>query len=133
MGNSMGESILYGALIGVAVVVVFAIIGMMRKANFSEPPRRHSTLKTALSPADALARIKGMAGKGYSIAQEDAAKGMVVLSDAMSLMSFGNFYPIFVRQGEVVVGIAPKVPQYGPVVGNKLRKITDAVQAALGG
>jgi len=133
MGGDMMESILYGALIGIAVVVVFALIGMTRKANFSEPPRRTASLTTSLAPADAIARIKGLAGKGYSVAQEDAAKGMVVLADSMSLMSFGNFYPIFVKPGEVVVGIAPKVPQYGPVVGNKLRKITDAVQGALGG
>ena len=129
----MMESVLYGAAIGIAVVVVFAIIGMTKKANFSEPPRRHSTLSTKLAPADALARIKGLAGKGYSLAQEDAGKGMVVLQDSMGLLSFGNFYPIFVKPGEVLVGISPKVPQYGPVVGSKLRKITDAVQGALGG
>ncbi len=133
MGGSMGESILYGALIGIAVVVIFALIGMTKKANFSEPTRRSSSLKTDLAPAEALARVKAMAGKGYTVVQEDAAKGMVVLADSMSLMSFGNFYPVFVRPGEVVVGIAPKVPQYGPVVGSKLRKITEAVQAALGG
>ena len=129
----MMESVLYGAAIGIAVVVVFAIIGMTKKANFSEPPRRYSTLTTKLAPADALARIKGLAGKGYSLAQEDAGKGMVVLQDSMGLLSFGNFYPIFVKPGEVLVGISPKVPQYGPVVGSKLRKITDAVQGALGG
>ncbi len=129
----MMESVLYGAAIGIAVVVVFAIIGMTKKANFSEPPRRYSTLTTKLAPTDALARIKGLAGKGYSLAQEDAGKGMVVLQDSMGLLSFGNFYPIFVKPGEVLVGISPKVPQYGPVVGSKLRKITDAVQGALGG
>lgn len=133
MGDSMMESLLYGAAIGVAVVVVFALIGMTKKANFSEPPRRTASLPTKLAPDEALARIKGLAGKGYSVVQEDAAKGMVVLQDTMSLMSFGNFYPIFARSGEVVVGISPKVPQYGPVVGSKLRKITDAVQGALGG
>lgn len=129
----MMESVLIGAAIGIAVVVVFALIGMTKKANFSEPPRRFATLPTQLAPAEALARIKGLAGKGYSLAQEDAAKGMVVLQDSMGLMSFGNFYPIFVKPGEVLVGISPKVPQYGPVVGSKLRKITDAVQGALGG
>lgn len=133
MGGDMMESVLYGAAIGIAVVVVFALIGMTRKANFSEPPRRSSTLTTALPPGEALARIRALAGKGYSLAQEDAGKGMIVLADKMSLMSFGNFYPIFVRDGQVSVGIAPKVPQYGPVVGAKLRKITEAVQGALGG
>jgi hypothetical protein len=133
MGGDMMESLLYGAAIGIAVVVIFALIGMTRKANFSEPPRRVATLSTKLAPAEALARIKGLAGKGYSVVQEDPAKGMVVLQDSLSLLSFGNFYPIFARPGEVVVGISPKVPQYGPVVGSKLRKITDAVQGALGG
>ena len=32
MGGDMMESVLYGALIGIAVVVVFALIGMTRKA-----------------------------------------------------------------------------------------------------
>lgn len=133
MGSDMTESILYGALIGIAVVVVFALIGMTRKAKFSVPSRRQVVLTTALPPAEALARIKGLAGRGYGLAQEDAVKEMVVLSDGFSLMSFGNFYPIFAREGQVIVGIEPKVPQYGPVVGNKLRKMADAVKEALGG
>ena len=136
MGDSMWESMLIGAAIGVGVVVVMMIIGFTRKPNFAVPPRRHDVVRSPLPPAEAYERIKGLANQGFRLHQEDPATGVVVLSDAMSLLSFGNFYPCFVREAdggsEIAVGIQPKVPQYGPVVGAKLRKVAAAVGTAVG-
>lgn len=137
MGEDMLQSALVGAAIGIAVVLVMAFIGSRRKPNFDAPPRRNQTLQSPLSPADALARIKALAGSNkLSLAAEEPAKGLVVLADTMSLASFGNFYPVFAKAtpggSELVVGIQPKTPQYGPVVSSKLRKIVEAVRGAVG-
>lgn len=136
MGDSIWESMLIGAAIGVGVVVVMMIIGFTRKPNFLAPPRRHEVLRSTLPPAEAYERIKALANQGFRLHHEEPANGLVVLSDAMSLLSFGNFYPCFVREAaggsEIAVGIQPKVPQYGPVVGAKLRKVVAAVSGAVG-
>jgi hypothetical protein len=136
MSGDVLQSALVGAMIGVAVVVVMAVFGSMRKPKFDAPPRRHQVLQSPLPPAEAFARIKGLAGVNkLSVAAEDAAKGLVVLSDKMTMMSFGNFYPCFVRPAgagsEIAVGISPKTFQWGPVVTRNLRKATDAVRAAV--
>jgi len=136
MGGDFLQSALVGAAIGVAVIVVMGVIGSMRKPHFTQPPRRNTVIRSALPPAEALARIKALAGMNkLSLAAEDPARNLVVLSDPMSLMSFGNFYPCFAREAEggseISVGIQPKTPQYGPVVTSKLRKITEAVQSAV--
>jgi len=136
MGGDIWQSALVGAAIGVAVIVVMAIIGSLRKPHFDAPPRRHEVIGSNLPPAETLARIKSLAGLNkLKLAAEDPARGLVVLSDNMSLASFGNFYPCFVRAGgsgsEIAVGIQPKAPQYGPVVSSKLRKMVEAVRGAV--
>jgi hypothetical protein len=137
MGEDMLQSALVGAAIGIAVVLVMALIGSRRKPKFDAPPRRNQTVHSPLAPADALARIKALAGSNkLALAAEEPAKGLVVLSDTMSLASFGNFYPVFAKAtpggSELVIGIQPKTPQYGPVVSSKLRKIVEAVRGAVG-
>lgn len=137
MGGDMLQSALIGAAIGVAVVVVMALIGMTRKPKFDAPPRRNQTIQSPLAPAQALERVKALAGLNkLALAAEEPAKGLVVLSDNMSLASFGNFYPVFAKAtpggSELVVGIQPKTPQYGPVVSSKLKKIVEAVRGAVG-
>ncbi len=136
MGDSIWESMLIGAAIGGGVVVIMMLIGFSKKPNFTAPPRRHQVLRSALPPAEAADRIKALSGNGYTLLKEDPGLGLIVLGDSMSIMSFGNFYPCFVREAEggseIAVGIAPKVPQYGPVVGNKLKKIVEAVGTAVG-
>jgi hypothetical protein len=128
---------LIGGVIGLVVVLVMAFIGSRRKPEFDAPPKRNTTLTSSLAPADALARIKAIPNQQnkLALAAEQPAKGLVVLSDNMSLASFGNFYPVFAKAAgagsEIVVGIQPKAPQYGPVVSNKLKKVTEAVRAAV--
>ncbi len=137
MSGDIMQSALVGAAIGIAVVLVMALIGSRRKPKFDAPPRRNQTVQSALPPAEALARVKALGGNNkLALAAEDPAKNLVVLSDPSSLMSFGNFYPVFARAtpggSELSVGISPKTPQWGPVVTNKLRKIAEAVRIAVG-
>jgi hypothetical protein len=138
MGEDIWQSALIGAVIGLVVVVAMAFIGSRRKPVFDAPPKRNATVASALPPAEALARIKAIpnAQNKLTVAAEEPAKGLVVLGDSMSLASFGNFYPCFAKAAgagsEIVVGIQPKAPQYGPVVSSKLRKVTEAVRLAVG-
>lgn len=102
-------------------------------------PKRHTTVASALPPAEALARIKGVTAAGkakIAVAKDEPARGLVVLSDAPSLKSFANYYPCFASaQGggsEIVVGILPPPPQAGPMVAKRLQRMAEAVKAAVG-
>jgi hypothetical protein len=138
MGEDIWQSALIGGAIGLAVVLVMAFIGSRRKPHFDAPPRRNVTVTSALPPAEALARIRKIPelNRKLAVVAEAPEKGLVVLSDSMSLASFGNFYPCFAKAAgagsEIVVGIQPKAPQYGPVVSSKLKKVTEAVRTVVG-
>ncbi|HKY94250.1 MAG TPA: hypothetical protein VJL84_03050 [Kiloniellales bacterium] len=137
MGEDMLQSALLGAAIGVAVVLVMALIGSRRKPHFDAPPKRHQTVSSPLAPAEALQRVKALAGTNkLALAAEEPAKNLVVLSDSLSWASFGSFYPVFAKAtpggSELIVGISPRTPQFGPAVSMRLRKIVDAVRAAVG-
>jgi len=137
MGESMLNSMLVGGAIGLGVVVILMLIGMMKKPVFDAPPRRHNIIASSLPPAEVAARLRALDGKDYKLAADKPEQNLVVLADTMTLLSFGNFYPCFYRAAgsgsEINVGIAPKVPQYGPVVTSKLKKVTEAVTAAVAG
>jgi hypothetical protein len=101
-------------------------------------PKRHATVESRLPPPEAMARIRTVnaAGKAkVSVAADEPARGLVVLSDELTLKSFANFYPCFVSPkgggSEIVVGILPPPPQAGPMVAKRLQRMTDAVRAAV--
>ena len=101
-------------------------------------PKRHATLESRLAPDEVLARIRTVDAVGkvkVSIAADEPARGLVVLSDELTLKSFANFYPCFVSPkaggSEIVVGILPPPPQAGPMVAKRLQRMTDAVRAAV--
>ena len=77
MSGDIWQSALIGALIGVVVVVVMALLGSRRKPNFDAPPRRNATVQSNLAPAEALARIKAIpnAQNKLSLAAEDRPRG----------------------------------------------------------
>lgn len=138
MEQAILDGLMIGVVVGLVVVVIMVIVGYARKPNFAAPPRRHRLLVSPLSPREALARIEGLGRQGgYRLAKASGEGGPAVLADGFSLFSFGNFYPCFVEAAEsgsrIAVGISPRVPQYGPVVTNRLRKIAEAVEAAVEG
>lgn len=101
-------------------------------------PKRHQTVNSALPPAEALARIKGVTAAGkakIAVAADEPGRGLVVLSDERSLKSFANFYPCFVsaqgRGSQIVVGILPPPPQAGPAVAKRLQRMAEAVRKVL--
>jgi hypothetical protein len=103
------------------------------------PPERNLSVESPRPPAEALARIKtiGAAGKvKISVASEDPARGLVVLSDELTRKGFANFFPCFADAGPrggstIVVGIVPPPPQRGPAVKARLKAMAEAVRAAV--
>ena len=103
------------------------------------PPKRSQAVESPRPPAEALARIKTITAIGrvkISVAAEEAGRGLVVLSDELSRKGFANFYPCFATAGakggsEIVVGIVPPPPQMGPAVAGRLKKMAEAVRAAV--
>ena len=139
MGNTMLSSALIGAVIGVVVVLVFGFLASRRKGSFDIKVNRSGVVETALAPDEALRRIEASAaGQGLKVEQVDTAGQRILLSEGMGLSSFGHFYPITLAPAEgggsaITVGLKPKVPQFGPVVGRNHRRIMDRIRVALAG
>ena len=130
----MLESALMGAAIGVGVMLVMLFWGARRKFDFvAKRPSRGQSFAVALSPEMAATALQKIA-EGYQ--QHEVKPGLVVLKDKMTATAYSYYYPIYLapKDGgtEVFVAIQPKMPQYGPVVKNKLNKAVAAAKQALG-
>jgi len=73
---------------------------------------------------------------GYKIEFLDENEGQIVLSDSISLTSFGFFYPIFVTsqggdQTLVEVGIKSRAWQVGPIVARHHDRCFSGIKAAI--
>lgn len=138
----MGESILTGALIGAVIgggfVIVMWIVASKAKPSFDVTIRRDGTFSVPQAPADALQAIqKGIASQGLKVEIVDKPGGRMVLSEGTTFMSFGHFVVVTVADdgsggAAITVGLATKVPQYGPVVTRNHTKMVDKVKAAVG-
>lgn len=137
MGDTIFSSALIGAVIGGAVVLVFALISSRRKGSFDVKVNRSGVVETTAAPGEALRRIEASAaGQGLKVEQVDTAGHRILLSEGLRFSSFGHFFPITVAPAEgggssITVGLKTKVPQYGPVVGRNHRKIMDKVRTAV--
>jgi hypothetical protein len=138
------KNIAFGVLL--LLIGVGALLGYLRRNRrrpavpvIAGPPRRQVTLASALAPAAALARIRTVSAAGrlkIGVAADEPERGLVVLSDEASMKGYANFYPCFVGEdgksgSEIVVGIVPPPPQMGPAVNGRLKKMAEAVRAAL--
>lgn len=138
MGESIMQGALIGLLVGVVMIGIFLAIALSRKPEVGMAARRTDTLDTPLAPADAVERIRTQAvGHGLKIAAEDPDGRRLVLSDGMTLFSFGMFYPVAVEDAgggaRITVGVAPRAPQWGPVIPHKLGKTVDKLRTMLRG
>lgn len=126
-------------VIGVATFFTYFGKGSRRQVpDIEGPPARHLKVESSLPPAQALARIKSVTAAGkakISVAAEEPARSLVVLSDEQTLKSFANFYPCFASArgngSEIVVGILPPPPQAGPAVKKRLQRMAEAVRVAV--
>jgi energy-converting hydrogenase Eha subunit A len=80
------------------VISIALIISVSRRGATAaqDKPRRIQSFETSVTPSAVLHAITTLARRsGYKIAFVDETKGSLVLSDSVSLTSFGFFYPVF--------------------------------------
>ncbi len=143
----LADSVTQGLLIGLVVGAVFTVIGLTiafrRKGTIAGvgAGKRPQTFEAAVSPEEALARIRDEApGWGYAVddAVDDAkeTRKSILLSSKPSFVSWGFFFPVTLSPREpggtaVRVGVKSKVFQYGPIVWAAQRKCVDRIRSAL--
>ena len=121
------------ALIGVAIVLIMAA---RRKPSFDVKVRRSGTFAAPMRPGDAIDQLEAQAKSvGLKVDIVDKPGSRLLLSDGVSLFSFGHFVPVSVEASgdgaRVTVSTATKIPQYGPVVTRNHKKILVKVKRAL--
>lgn len=136
----MGEAMIIGAIVGAIAVVVGVVIVLImtaqRKPSFDVKVRRSGSFAAPMRPGDAIDRLEAEAKSvGLKVDIVDKPGSRLLLSDGLSLFSFGHFVPVSVEASGngalVTVGMATKIPQYGPVVTRNHKKIVAKVKRAL--
>ena len=128
----------YGAVIGVIVALVFTVVAWTRKGSLSLKAQRSGVIRVDVPPAEALNRIQAAAPRvKLKVEEVDAVGGRILLSEGLSLTSFGNFLLIAIAPlnggAEITVGLKPKVPQRGPLVGRSHRRVMERIENAVAG
>ena len=100
--------------------------------------QRSGVIRVDIPPGEALNRIQAAAPRvKLKVEEVDAAGGRILLSEGPTFTSFGNFFPIAIAPAnggaEITVGLKPKVPQRGPIVGRNHRKIMERIENAVAG
>jgi hypothetical protein len=98
----------------VMIVVIPMVLAESAKApaNIVELPERRVRIETAMAPDAVFVKLAQLKFGKVKPQDTDAARRVVVLSSPMTGMSYGYFYPVFVRgagAGSIVeFGITPK-------------------------
>jgi hypothetical protein len=122
------------ALVGIIIATTRAITPAMRQKpshvfTFATSVQWDAAMRTLLNAAPAA---------GYAVAEVDMPSGFIMLSQSISLLTWGFFLPVYVsvaRDGRtmVEVGIRSKLYQRGPIVRRSHLRCFEALRAALGG
>lgn len=129
--------LLIGALSGLIVVVVFYVAGAVRKPPTPATMRQGRLLSfhTAMPPVQVIRAIGWFAQQNhYRIEQVDETHGWILLSQPLSLFSYGFFYPIQVTpsqypgDAQVDIGIRSRAYQYGPVVTSRHKTLATGIR-----
>lgn len=137
---------LSGLIVGLVVVVIIYGIVALRPvppidADFGSEKVSFATTDT---PAEAfkIAEALPVSAPNYKLGRADAAKGRVMLSDGMTMGSYGYFYTVDVAPAAtgstVTVNAKSRYPwQFGPIVKKQRdtvrQKLVDALKAKLAG
>jgi hypothetical protein len=127
-----------GMFVVLMIISVAIVVAAMRKATsaVATKPSRLRAFALQQNGSDVLKQVIAYAQVGgYKIEDIDEAIGRVILSDSVSLTSFGFFYPVYISQhGDetvVEVGIKPRLPQVGPIVTRNLERCVNGLKAHL--
>ena len=133
----MLEGAILGLIVGLIFYVVMFVWAMQRQPSFDGPTSRSGAFLVEMEPVAVIARMKETApAMNLAVALEDEANYRLMLSEGMSLFSFGNYVPLDVTAeaggSKVTVGLKPKVPQWGPAVTSRHRAVLNKIKSALG-
>ena len=131
---------LTGLIIGLIVVAVLSVFVSRRPpppidADFGPDAVSFTTATPAVAEALPV-------GASYKLGRADSAKARVILSDGMTMNSYGYFYAVDVASSAsgstVTVNAKSKYPmQFGPIVKRQReaarQKLVDALKAKLAG
>jgi len=137
---------LTGLIIGLIVVaIIYAFVAMrpvpLIDADFGQETTSFTTTDT---PAETfkIAEALPASAPNYKLGRADAAKGRVILSDGMTMGSYGYFYAVDITPAAngstVTVNAKARYPfQFGPIVKRQRetvrQKLVDALKAKLAG
>jgi len=126
--------------LGFAIIMI-VLIPIMLAASATAPaktvalPERHVRLETPLPPDAAFVKLAQLTYGKVTPHDVDAARRVVVLSSPMAGMSYGYFFPVFVRgagAGSIVeVGIMPKSIDCRPRVEKALEACAAEIRNAI--
>ena len=137
---------LSGLIIGLIVVaIIYGIVALrpVPPIDVDFGPEKVS-FTTTDTPAEAFKVAEGLpvSAPNYKLGRADAAKGRVMLSDGMTMGSYGYFYTVDVAPtangSTVTVNAKSRYPfQFGPIVKKQRdgvrQKLVDAMKAKLAG
>jgi hypothetical protein len=128
--------------VGLVVAAIAALVlfwGFARRPDFIRLPRSRRfrrVIAPGLTVAVAVGRLRRL-GRPYQLYQVDEARGVLVVMDGPTLISLGNFYPLYIDptvQGvQVQCSVVPKIPIPGLTGARRLATIQRAVAHALDG
>jgi hypothetical protein len=137
---------LTGLIVGLIVVAIISVFIAMRPAppiDADLGPDKIS-FTSADTPAETfkIAEALPVSAPNYKLGRADAGKGRVILSDGMTMSSYGYFYAVDVALAPggstVTVSVKSRYPlQFGPIVRKQReaarQKLVDALKAKLAG
>ncbi len=131
------QAVILGLAAGSVIYVGVFVWAMRRPPSFDAASSRSGAFSHDMAPPAVIARLKEAAPvMGLKLALEDDANHRLVLSEGMSLFSFGNFILVDATAdgpgSKVTVGLKPRVPQWGPAVTSRHRAVLTKIKAALG-
>lgn len=115
------------------LVSVMLLVAFTRKGSVATVAmtKRRIVLHSAAPPGVVYGWLAQYCPTGYSVADADPARGIVLLSSRPTVLTWGFFYPAVVSaEGagtRVDLGIKSKLFQYGPFVTQAHRKLAHAL------
>ncbi len=118
------------------IIPLFLAASAKAPAKTVELPERRVRIETALSPDAVFVKLAQLKFGKVAPHDVDAGRRVVVLASPVHGMTYGHFYPIFVRgagAGSIIeVGITPKSIDCRPRVEKALETCAAEIRKALG-
>ena len=122
------------AIILIAIIII--IVAMQKGTTEMSKPSKVYTFYSEVAPDKVMKTIIRFAqNDGYKVTDFNEEKMQVVLSDNISLTSFGFFFPIYVsieeEKTKIEIGIKSKAGQIGPIVNREHEKCYKGIESAI--